>query len=131
MPVAEATERMVITMTMEDIKAMTDDFITPATAAAVMKMDTGRLIGYARSGQLPFPVQISGNRVKIGRIGFLRAFGIEVEERKRKDGIEEQLTVLTREVKILTAAMMGLLVNFAPEIAERLMDQAEAKEGLQ
>ena len=120
-----------IRMTMDDIKAMTDDFITPATAAAVMKMDTGRLIGYARDGQLPFPVQISGNRVKIGRIGFLRAFGIEVEEKKRKDNIEEKLDKILKALHEVIAIQMGLMVHIAPEIAERLMDQAEAKEGLQ
>ena len=62
-------------MTMADIKAMKDDWITPATAAKVMKMDVSRLIQYAREGQLPFPVAISGNRVKISRLGFLQAYG--------------------------------------------------------
>ena len=62
-------------MTMADIKAMTDDWITPATASSAMRMDVGRLIQYAREGQLPFAVQISGNRVKISRVGFLKAYG--------------------------------------------------------
>ena len=124
-------------MTMDDIKAMTDDFITPATAAAVMRMDVGRLIGYARNGELPFPVQISGNRVKIGRVGFLKAFGVEVEERRKKDRqaelMERQakaLEDLTKEIRIVGAILMGILLHDAPEIAGKLMDQQE-KEGLQ
>ena len=117
-----------IRMTMEDIKAMTDDFITPATAASVMKMDTGRLIAYARDGQLPFPVQISGNRVKIGRIGFLRAFGVEVEEKRRRDGIEEKLDAILKALHEMIAIQMGLMVAVGPEIADRLMNQ---KEGVQ
>ena len=130
MPLAGDPERMVNRMTMEDIRQMTDDFITPATAAAVMKMDTGRLIAYARDGQLPFPVVISGNRVKISRTGFLKAFGYEAEERKRKDGIEDQLKELTKEVRVLGVVLMGILLHTAPEIAGKLMEQAE-KEGLQ
>lgn len=118
-------------MTIEDIKAMTDDFITPATAASVMKMDTGRLIGYAKGGQLPFPVVVSGNRVKIPRIGFLRFLGVETDERKKADGIEAQLKELTREVRALTAVMLGLLVHSAPEIAEKIMEEDEIKEALQ
>jgi hypothetical protein len=113
-------------LTLDDVKAMTDDFITPATAASVMKMDVGRLIGYARSGQLPFPVVVSGNRVKIPRAGFLRFLGAEAEERKRTDGIEEQLKELIGLVKVLTGAVIGILTVTAPEIAGRLMDKEEA-----
>ena len=125
MPLAEASERMVIRMTMDDIKALEDDFITPAMAASVMKMDTGRLIGYARSGQLPFPVQISGNRVKIGRIGFLKAFGVEVQEKERKDEITRKLDELIRELHTQNAVLMGLLVHFAPEISDAIIMKCE------
>ena len=125
MPLAETAERMVIWMTMDDIKAMTDDFITPATAAAVMKMDVGRLIAYARSGQLPFPVQISGNRVKIGRIGFLKAFGVEVQEKERKDEIARKLDKLISELHTQNAVLMGLLVHFAPEISDAIIMKCE------
>jgi hypothetical protein len=62
-------------MTMEDIKAMNDDWLTPTTVANVLHMNTGRLIWYARNGQLPFPVAFSGTRVKISRVGFLKAYG--------------------------------------------------------
>ena len=128
MPVAGDPEGSVILVTMEDIKAMTDDFITPATAAAVMKMDTGRLIGYARSGQLPFPVQISGNRVKIPRIGFLRAFGIEAEERKRKDGIEAQLKELTRQISIMNILLTAAVSKYAPASLAIFGDQIKELE---
>ena len=67
-------------MTMEDIKAMKDDWLTPATVASVLHMDPGRLIWYAKNGQLPFPAVVSGTRVKIGRIGFLKAYGYEDPE---------------------------------------------------
>ena len=111
-----------ISVTMDDIKAMTDDFITPAAAASVMKMDTGRLIGYAREGQLPFPVQISGNRVKIGRIGFLRAFGIQVEEKERKSEIAEKLDLVIDEMQELRRTIK-MLVPHERLIAAAIVDE--------
>ena len=115
-------------MTVDDVKAMTDDFITPATAASVMKMDVGRLIGYARSGQLPFPTVISGNRVKIPRIGFLRTFGIEAEERKRKDGIEAQLEELTRQISIMNILLTAAVSKYAPASLAIFGDQIKELE---
>ena len=70
-------------VTMQDIKAMQADFITPKTAAEALHMDPGRLIHYAKDGQLPFPVQISGKRVKISRIGFLAAYGYADPEEEK------------------------------------------------
>lgn len=70
-------KKQMAALTMEDIKAMKDDWLTPATVANVLRMDSGRLIWYARNGQLPFPVVLSGNRVKISRVGFLKAYGYE------------------------------------------------------
>ena len=69
-------------MTMDDIKAMPGDWITPATAAAVLHMDTGRLIQYARTGQLPFACRLSGNRVLVSRKSFLETYGYEDAEKK-------------------------------------------------
>ena len=104
-------------MKMADIQAMTDDFITPAVAAEVLHMDPGRLIGYARKGELPFEVHFSGNRVKISRRGFLKAYGYleETEEKptaeqlmakiiERLDTIEK---LLARRPDIILAAMNG------------------------
>ena len=111
-------------MTVDDIKAMQDDFITPATAASVMKMDAGRLIGYARGGQLPFPVVISGNRVKIPRAGFLKFLGVEIEEHQRKDGIEEKLQRIAEALELI-AHMIPFLVEHGRLAAlEELIEEA-------
>lgn len=101
-------------MTIDDIKAMKDDFITPATAASVMKMDVGRLVGYARSGQLPFPTVISGNRVKIPRAGFLKFFGQEIEEKKKQTVIETELKELTRQISIMNILLTAAVSKYAP-----------------
>lgn len=81
-------------MTMADIKAMECDWITPAAAASVMRMDTGRLIEYARTGQLPFATRISGNRVLVSRRSFLEAYGYETDEEQKPDTLMEILKEL-------------------------------------
>lgn len=91
-------------MTMQDIKAMQVDFITPRIAAEALHMDPGRLIQYAKDGQLPFPVQISGKRVKISRIGFLAAYGYADPE-------EEKLTL---------EQLMAMIADKLTEIEELL-----------
>lgn len=106
-------------MTMADIKAMTDDWITPATAAKVMKMDVSRLIQYAREGQLPFAVQISGNRVKISRESFLKAYGCLEEEKKKPDSLELISAELHTMVLLLTSLLMTLNPDFAEHIARK------------
>ena len=91
-------------MTMADIKAMTDDWITPATAAKVMKMDVSRLIQYAREGQLPFAVQISGNRVKFFRTDFLRKMGFIGEP--PEENSREQILKELAEIREALAAIL-------------------------
>ena len=102
-----------ITMTLDDIKAMKDDFITPATAAKVMKMDPGRLVQYARNGELPFRVVISGNRVKIPRKAFLAAYCPEEQEKEKPDSAAMIAAELHTMTLLLTAIAMKVDPNFA------------------
>lgn len=115
-------------MTLDDIREMRDDFLTPATAGSVMKMSPSRVIEYARSGQLPFKVVLSGNRVKIGRISFLNWIDGKPEHGTgTPDAIVEKLTEL---VKVLheqnvaqtaqNAMLMALLMEISPGIENRV-----------
>ena len=89
-------------VTMEDIQAMKDDWLTPATVASVLHMNPGRLIWYAKNGQLPFPAVVSGTRVKISRIGFLKAYGyIEEEQQKNATVLEELKAIRELLAKVL------------------------------
>lgn len=99
-------------MTMDDIKAMKDDFITPATAAKVMKMDPGRLIQYARDGQLPFKAVISGNRVKIPRKAFLAAYGADEPEKP------DPLELITAQLRTITMLVLAIAMKVDPNLAE-------------
>ena len=115
-------------MTIEDIRAMKDDFITPATAGAVMRMSPGRVIEYARTGQLPFKVVLSGNRVKIGRGSFLNWIeGKQDHEAEAPDAVVDKLSEL---VKVLheqnvaqtaqNAMLLALLMELSPGIENKV-----------
>ena len=93
----------------------------------MLKMDTGRLIGYAKEGQLPFPVQISGNRVKISRKGFLDCYGYGEPEEAKEDQKLVKLEKELHNVNVALAAMnmmlMGLLNAVAPEKFDALQEK--------
>lgn len=61
-------------MTLNDIKAMESDVITPAIAAQVLKCDPNWIRVAARQDKtmLGFPVVLIGHRVKIPRMAFIR-----------------------------------------------------------
>ena len=69
-------------ITFSDLVKM-DTLVIPGTwAAEAMGMDPTRLLGYAREKPelIQFPYQLSGNRMKIPRIPFLRFWGVSEEE---------------------------------------------------
>lgn len=61
-------------MTLNDVKAMTADIITPNIAAQVLKCDPNWIRVAARQDKkmLGFPVVLIGHRVKIPRLAFIR-----------------------------------------------------------
>jgi hypothetical protein len=82
---------------MDDIRAMKEDWLKPAVAANVLHMDPGRLIWYAKNGQLPFACRISGNRVLVSRESLLKTYGYAVPEKTRTD----QLAQILEELKAI------------------------------
>lgn len=117
-------------MTLDDIKAMTEDWITPAVAASAMRMDTGRLIEYARKGELPFAVRISGSRVLISRKSFLKAYGALEEEKEEGRTLETILQELHKTNVMLDALCIictGLMRHLAPEEYQMFVDAASGK----
>jgi len=112
-------------VTLDDIKAMTEDWITPAVAASAMKMDPGRLIEYARKDELPFAVRISGSRVLISRKSFLKAYGALEEEKEEDRTLEQILQELKRSnarIETLCLFCEVLVHHIAPEKYKMLMD---------
>jgi hypothetical protein len=55
----------------------TEATITPTQAAKVMRCSPYRFNVLYKLGQLPFPAMLSGNRLKILRIPFLKYLGYE------------------------------------------------------
>ena len=109
-------------MTMEDVKGMTCDFITPAVAASVLKMDTGRLIGYAKAGELPFPVQISGNRVKISRKGFLAWHDRKEPEPEADEKMMQELHKMNVQLTGIAVMMAFMMPRLAPGYMDRVTE---------
>ena len=93
-------------MTMDDIRAMDADWITPATAASVLHMDPGRLIGYAKNGQFPVACRISGNRVLVSRKSLLETYGFADPEEK-KTTAEELMAQILEELKAIREELMS------------------------
>ena len=61
-------------MTLEDVKAMDRETITPAIAAAVIGCDPNsiRITAHREPDSLGFPVIVVGSRTKIPRRAFIR-----------------------------------------------------------
>ena len=59
-------------LTLDDLRKMEKETITPAVAAQVMGCSQNWIRVYAKQGSLKFPFFFSGNRLKISRIGFIR-----------------------------------------------------------
>ena len=73
-------------MTLNDLLLMNTPVIPGTWAAQAMGMDPTRLIGYARERPelVPYPYQLSGNRMKIPRVPFLKWLGCTDEELAEK-----------------------------------------------
>lgn len=61
-------------MTLQEIKSMSSETITPAVAARVLGCDPQwiRIVAREHPQRLGFPVVVLGSRVKIPRVGFIR-----------------------------------------------------------
>jgi len=65
-------------LTMDEIIRSDQEMLTMAQISRVMGMHPSRLNEYAKTGQLMFAVQKSGNRWKVPRRAFLKWMGVEV-----------------------------------------------------
>lgn len=127
MPVAEATEGMVIRMTLEEMKALKRDYITPEEMHDITGYDISTIRYYARTGQFKFPViapDKPGARVKISRIGFIN-FWENREPEPEPDPIEKlvaEIHAQTVAQNAQNAFLMALLMEMAPNIRDRVQE---------
>ena len=91
-------------MTMDDIRAMKEDWLKPAVAANVLHMDPSRLIEYARNGQLPVSCRISGNRVLVSRESLLETYGYAVP---KKTSTAQLMAQILEELKAIREELKG------------------------
>ena len=115
-------------MTVDDVRAIKDDFITAAQAASVMRMDVSRLVGYAKEGKLPFPAVMSGNRVKISRKGFLAWCDGKEPEQEEDPGEQLMAKILERMEMIEKLLMRRIEIDMDRNM---LLAGMQGKEGAQ
>ncbi len=92
--------------TVDQIRDMREDFLKAEDVANCMKIKPDRFREYARNGQLPFPVRISGNRVLISRKSFLSCYGYKEAERNQNASMQEIAAEL-REIRQMLAEIIG------------------------
>ena len=66
-------------LTLDEIIRSDLDMLNMTQISRVMGIHPTRLNYYAKTGQLMFPVQRSGNRYKVARLVFLKAMGVEMK----------------------------------------------------
>ena len=78
---------MMARITLADIARMEDDFIPGTMAAEALGIQRGRLSQYARERPelIHFPYQLSGSRMRVARVPFLRYWGFSEEEITKKE----------------------------------------------
>lgn len=66
---------------LRELIALERDYFVPAQVAEVLGMDAQaiRILGRRNPERLPFPVIVSGVRVKIPKIPFLKYMGVDVQ----------------------------------------------------
>lgn len=104
---------------LEDVNQIPDDFLPTDIAANVIGVERSRFIEYAKTNQLQFDVLVSGNRVKVPRIAFLKHYGIDVEEEHEKTMTAEEILKVLQHidggVKALTTMVLMLISETMPD----------------
>lgn len=93
-------------MTIDDVRAIREDFLSLQTVGYVLRMRPDRVRYYLKNGQMPVPYRESGNRITVSREGLINWF--EGKPNKPKDTVEDRLKALTEKVDALTAAITAL-----------------------
>lgn len=107
-------------MTVDEIRKMDEDYLTAAQVAGALKMDVGKLVGYAKEGLLPFPTIMSGNRVKISRKGFLAWHDRKEPEPEADEKLMKELHYTNVQLTGIAAMLMAMMPKFVPEFQGKL-----------
>lgn len=116
---------------LEDVNQIPDDFLPTDIAANVIGVERSRFIEYAKTGQLQFDVLVSGNRVKVPRIAFLKHYGVTVNEHepdKNTNQILKELHNVNVALTVLNAMVMCMMKKLAPD-EYQMMNNAFAEGG--
>ena len=98
--------------TVDQIRELREDFLNAETVAGCMKIKPDRFREYARNGQLPFPVRISGNRVTVSRTAFLDWVDGKKADYLHENTMEMQFAELIKEIRATNAILLGIAVHY-------------------
>ena len=112
---------------LEDVRQIPDDFLPSDIAANVIGVQRGRFTDYAKTGQLRFPVTISGNRVKVPRIAFLKHYGVDGEEEREKTVTAEEILKVLQHIDGGVKAIATIVLMY---ISETMPDRVKAAEAI-
>ena len=111
--------------TIDQIRDMRDDFLKAEDVANCMKIKPDRFREYARNGQLPFPVVVSGNRIKVSRAAFLEWVDGKKADYLHENTMEMQLMELIKEIRAQNCILLAMAIAQNPEIAEVVTKKVE------
>ena len=111
--------------TIDQIRDMRDDFLSAETVAGCMKIKPNRFRDYARNGQLPFPVVVSGSRIKVSRTAFLEWVDGKKADYLHENTMEMQLMELIKEIRAQNCILLAMAIAQHPEIAEIVTQKVE------
>ena len=119
-----------ITLTLEDLKAMKKEFITPAEASSVTGYSADKIREYARAGIFKFPViapNKPGARVLIGRVGFINWYENKEEKPEEPDLLLQEVHALNTALAANNALLMILVTKFAPDVGAKATEGGTAQ----
>ena len=111
--------------TVDQIRELREDFLNAETVAGCMKIKPDRFREYARNGQLPFPVRISGNRVTVSRTAFLDWVDGKKADYLHENTMEMQLMELIKEIRAQNCILLAMAIANHPEIADIVTKKVE------
>ena len=111
--------------TVDQIRDMREDFLKAEDVANCMKIKPDRFREYARNGQLPFPVRISGNRITVSRTAFLDWVDGKKADYLHENTMEMQLMELIKEIRAQNCILLAMAIAQNPDIAEVVTKKVE------
>lgn len=116
-------------MTVDEIRAMTKEYLTPSEVSSVTGWSVDKVRGYAREGGFEFPViapKRPGSKILISRIGFLNYWTGVKQDPKQTPA--ELLGEISRQLSIQNLLLSAAISKYAPASLSLFSEQIKELE---